>query len=141
MVYIHTVGALKFQFILNMPIQLGEFTRSIEHFLVLILNTFPPTLVSLWVVKPFKWHFRRNWGTTGKFDLFKIYPAWQYLRWGLNLIVKVEMLQLVSNLLVADTSFKISAGLILSFQLSGVHSLLCITSTTYAAWFALAKCV
>lgn len=31
----------------NIPVQMWEFTKSVEHFLVLILNTFPPTLVSL----------------------------------------------------------------------------------------------
>ena len=46
MVYIHTMwGPASPNLSSDNPVQLGEFTKSIEHFLVLILNTHPhPTL-------------------------------------------------------------------------------------------------
>lgn len=69
-------------------------------------------------------------GTTKGFDPFKNYPVWQQLRWVFGL-VKVETLQLVLKFLVADISLKISAGLLLPFQVSAAHCLGHIAQTSY----------
>lgn len=67
--YSYLLGPWNFQFILKYPLQLGEFTKSIEYCLVLILNMLLPQLLSHYkLLRPFKWHFRRNWVTARQFD-------------------------------------------------------------------------